>query len=229
MSYDKTKTSPVLGEEIHAKLIKLGVETPTTKTLTSLSNKEKIEKIEKLMTEVWQTLGMDLTDDSLVETPKRIAKMMVLDHYWGLLPENFPKNTTILNKVDCDEMITLSDIPVMSNCEHHGIVFTGTAVVSYVPGKKVIGLSKLNRVVEYFSRRPQVQERLTSQIFYALSHLLGIDDIAIAIRAQHYCMISRGVESPNTWTMTTKLGGSFKTKPETRSEFLDTVHSSFKY
>ena len=220
MSYDKTKTSPSLGEEVHQHLVELGIETPTTSLLTSVSNKEKIEKIEKLMTEVWQTLGMDLTDDSLVDTPKRIAKMLVLDHYWGLLPENFPKNTTILNKVRCDEMVTLINIPVMSNCEHHGIVFAGSAVVSYIPDKKVIGLSKLNRVVEYFSRRPQVQERLTSQIYHALSYLLETEHIAVAIKAQHYCMVSRGVESPNTWTITTKLGGSFKNKPETRAEFL---------
>jgi GTP cyclohydrolase I len=138
MSYDKTKTSPSLGEEVHQRLVELGIETPTTSLLTTLSNKEKIEKIEKLMTEVWQTLGMDSTDDSLVDTPKRIAKMLVLDHYWGLLPENFPKNTTILNKVQCDEMVTLINIPVMSNCEHHGIVFAGSAVVSYIPDKKVI-------------------------------------------------------------------------------------------
>jgi GTP cyclohydrolase I len=175
------------------------------------------------MKQVWETLGMDLNDDSLVDTPKRIAKMMVDDHYWGLLPENFPKNTTIMNKLECDEMVTLTEIPVMSSCEHHGVVFVGNAVVSYIPAERVIGISKLVRVVEYFSRRPQVQERLTSQIYYALCHLLGTENIAVAIKAQHYCMISRGVESSTTWTSTTKLGGAFKTNPGTRAEFLANV------
>jgi GTP cyclohydrolase IA len=219
MSYDKTKISPNLGEEIHKHLVKMGVETPTTSNLFA-ANKEKIDKIEKLMTEVWTTLGMDLSDDSLIETPNRIAKMMVLDHYWGLLPENFPKNTTILNKMNCDEMISLTDVPIMSNCEHHGVIFAGNAVISYIPDKKVIGISKLARVAEYFSRRPQVQERLTAQIFHALCYLLETDNVAVHIKAQHYCMISRGVETPNTWTITTKLGGVFKDKSEVRAEFL---------
>jgi GTP cyclohydrolase I len=183
-------------------------------------NKEKIEKIEKNMREVWTTLGMDLTDDSLIETPNRIAKMLVLDHYWGLQPDNFPKNTTILNKMKCDEMVTVGEIPVMSNCEHHGVTFTGTAVVSYIPKDKVIGLSKLARIVEYFSRRPQVQERLTNQIWHTLSYLLETDDVAVGIRAQHFCMISRGVETPNAWTQTTKLGGGFKVNSHTKEEFL---------
>ena len=220
MAYDKTKTNGQLGEEIHQKLVSLGIETPTTAILTTLSNKEKIDKIESLMTEVWKTLGIDLSDDSLMETPKRIAKSLVLDTHWGLLPENFPKNTTIMNKIRCDEMVTVTGIPVMSSCEHHGVIFTGSAVVAYVPDQKVIGLSKLARVVEYFSRRPQVQERLTSQIYYSLSHILETEHVAVSIRAQHYCMISRGVEAHNAWTHTTKLGGSFKDKSETRAEFL---------
>jgi GTP cyclohydrolase I len=222
MAYDKTKISSSLGEEVHKHLIEKGVETPTTEHI-SRSNKEKIEKIEKLMTEVWTTLGMDLTDDSLIETPNRIAKMMVLDHYWGLLPENFPKNTTILNKMKCDEMITLTDVPIMSNCEHHGVIFAGNAVISYIPNEKVIGISKLARIAEYFSRRPQVQERLTAQIFHSLCYLLGTENVAVYIKAQHFCMVSRGVETPNTWTVTTKLGGVFKEKPEVRAEFLINV------
>lgn len=227
MSYQKTKVAADLGKEIHDYLVQNGVETPVDSDRLAVDNKEKIEKIEQHMREVWKILGMDMTDDSLADTPNRIAKMMVLDHYWGLLPENFPKCTTILNKMKCDEMVTLCDIPVMSNCEHHGVVFTGSAVISYVPYTKVIGLSKLARVVEYFSRRPQVQERLTSQIYYALRYLLQADSIAVSINAQHYCMISRGVESLNTWTTTTKLGGSFKEKPETRAEFLSVANRAF--
>jgi GTP cyclohydrolase I len=168
---------------------------------------------------------MDLTDDSLRETPKRIAKMMVLEHYWGLLPENFPKNTTIENKMKYDEMVTLTEVPVMSNCEHHGVTFTGTAIVSYIPDQKVIGISKLARIVEYFARRPQVQERLTAQVFHTLRYLLDTENVAVAIRAQHFCMISRGVESPNTWTHTTNLGGLYKTDPSARNEFLALVNA----
>jgi GTP cyclohydrolase IA len=223
MSFQKTKISPKLGQEIHEHLVSIGLETPVDMDRLMVDNKEKIAKIEHHMTEVWKTLGMDLTDDSLVDTPNRIAKMMVLDHYWGLLPENFPKNTTIENKIHYDEMVTLGDIPVMSNCEHHGVTFTGSAVVSYLPHKKVIGISKLARVVEYFSRRPQVQERLTAQIYHALSYLLDTVNVAVGIRAQHFCMISRGVETPSTWTQTTKLGGAFKTDQGTKAEFLKLI------
>lgn len=220
MSYQKTKVDGNLGQAVNAHLVKLGLHTPVNSKLLQTDNKDKITKIEYHMTEVWKTLGMDLSDDSLVETPNRIAKMMVLDHYWGLLPENFPKNTTIDNKMNCDEMVTVGGIEVMSNCEHHGITFTGTATVSYIPGKKVIGLSKLARIVEYFSRRPQVQERLTAQIWHTLSYLLETEDVAVGIKAQHFCMISRGVEANNSWTQTTKLGGGFKNNDHTKAEFL---------
>lgn len=220
MSFQRTKIDGNLGYEIHEYLKSIGMETPMIDSALNVDPKDKIAQIEHLMTEVWKILGMDLSDDSLMETPKRIAKMMVLEHYWGLLPENFPKNTCIENKMKVDEMVTLGEIPVMSNCEHHGVIFTGNAVVSYMPKDKVIGISKLARVVEYFSRRPQVQERLTSQIFHALSYMLGTDDVAVGIRAQHYCMISRGVEATNTWTQTTKLGGAYRENLSTKTEFL---------
>ncbi len=220
MAYQKTKTDVNLGIEVHNHLLSLGLETPTIDEKLYVDNKEKIEVIEKHVTEIWKTLGMDLTDDSLCETPKRIAKMMVLEHYWGLLPENFPKNTTIKNKLQYDEMVSVGGIPVMSNCEHHGVTFHGTAVISYLPKDKVIGLSKLARVVEYYSRRPQVQERLTSQIYHAVSYLLGTEDVGVSINAQHFCMISRGVEAPNSWTNTNKLGGAYRNDAATREEFL---------
>jgi GTP cyclohydrolase I len=222
MSFQKTKIDSVLGEQVHQHLLSLGLETPTT-NLLKIDNKEKIEKIESHMTEICKILGLDLTDDSLIETPKRVAKMMVLEQNWGLLPENFPKNTTILNKMNTDEMVSVGDIPVMSICEHHLIVISGSAVVSYLPKSKVIGLSKLARIVEYFCRRPQVQERLTSQIYHALSFLLETEDVAVGINAQHYCMISRGVETPNAWTQTTKLGGVFKSDHGTKAEFLGLI------
>lgn len=219
MSFQKTKVDSALGEQVHQHLLNLGLETPTTELL-NVDNRIKIEKIESHMTEICKILGLDLTDDSLIETPKRVAKMMVLEQNWGLLPENFPKNTTIMNKMNTDEMVTVGEIPVMSICEHHLITISGTAVVSYLPKTKVIGLSKLARIVEYYSRRPQVQERLTSQIYHALSYLLDTEDVAVGINARHYCMISRGVETPNSWTQTTKLGGAFKNDAGTKSEFL---------
>lgn len=219
MAYNKTKIDSTLGFLVKDHLTKLGLETPTT-DLLGVDNKEKIDKIEKHMFEICKVLGLDLTDDSLIETPKRVAKMLVLEQCWGLLPENFPKNTTISNKMKTDEMVTVGDIPVMSICEHHLVTIEGSAVVSYLPKNKVIGLSKLARIVEYYSRRPQVQERLTSQIYHALSFLLETEDVAVGINAKHFCMISRGVETPNSWTQTTKLGGAFKNDPGTKAEFL---------
>ncbi len=222
MAFQKTKIDGQLGEEIHKHLLELGLETPTT-ALLNVDNNKKIEKIELHMTEICKILGLDLTDDSLIETPNRVAKMLVLEQTWGLLPENFPKNTTIQNKIHYDEMVTVGEIPVMSFCEHHHQNIAGTAVIAYIPNKAVIGLSKLARIVEYFSRRPQVQERLTLQIYHALSYLLETEDVAVGINAQHFCMIARGVESPSSWTQTTKLGGKFKNDPSTKSEFLGLI------
>lgn len=224
MAYQKTKVDGNLGVEIRNHLVSLGMETPINEDRLAVDNKVKIEQIQEHVTAIWEILGMDLTDDSLVETPKRIAKMMVLEHYWGLQADNFPKNTTIENKMNCDEMVTLTEVPVMSNCEHHGVTFAGTAVISYIPKNKVIGISKLARIVEYFARRPQVQERLTAQIFHALTYLLETDDVGVAIKAQHFCMISRGVEAPNTWTHTTKLGGVYRSSADTKAEFLRLTH-----
>lgn len=220
MSFQKTKVDPELGNEIQQHLEEVGLDTPVNQNALAIDNKAKIEKIETLTREIWETLGMDLSDDSLAETPKRIAKMMVLESFWGLLPENFPKNTTIEDKMKVDEMVTVGNINVSSWCEHHGLPIMGTAYVSYIAQGKVIGLSKLARVVEYFCRRPQVQERLTSQIQESLCHMLGTNDVAVGIRATHTCMTMRGVEDRGAWTQTTKLGGSFKTDSNTRSEFL---------
>lgn len=224
MAYNRTKCDPALGQAVHEHLQKLGIETPTIGDSLAVDSKTKIDQIESHIREVWKILGMDLTDDSLVDTPNRIAKMMVLDHHWGLLPENFPKMTVIDNKMQCDEMVTITGIPVMSNCEHHGVTFAGTATVAYIPKNKVVGLSKISRVVEYFSRRPQVQERLTSQIQETLAFVLETENVAVSVTAQHYCMISRGVESPNSWTHTTKLGGSFRHNEHTKKEFLMLVN-----
>ena len=219
MSYNKTKTNPSLGIEIHEHLIKCGVETPQSENI-SLDRKDKITEIEKSFTNIMETLGLDLTDDSLIETPKRVAKMFVNEIFWGLDYEAFPKCTTVDNKMHYDEMVIERNVNVQSNCEHHFVVIDGVATVGYIPNEKVLGLSKINRVVEYFSKRPQIQERLTEQIYHALQYILDTDNIGVVIDAQHYCVKSRGVEDVGSSTVTSKLGGVFKTDPSVRAEFL---------
>jgi len=218
MSYNKTKCDPELGQRVHEHLVKMGVETPTKPV--SLDRKDKIEKIEAHFHSIMQTLGLDLTDDSLIETPKRVAKMYVNEIFWGLDYEAFPKCTTVDNKMHYNEMVVERNVSVQSNCEHHFVVIDGLATVAYVPKQRVLGLSKINRIVEYFSKRPQIQERLTEQIFHTLQYILETEDVAVLIDAQHYCVKSRGVEDTGSSTVTVRLGGGFKTDPAARNEFL---------
>lgn len=199
-------------------LIEQGLETPLNNT--KMTADEKYERIKNLMTEVVGTLGLDLTDDSLAETPHRIAKMYVHEIFGGLDYQNFPKISVIENKMKVDEMIKVKDISVTSTCEHHFVIIDGVAKVAYIPSQKIIGLSKINRLVRFFSQRPQVQERLTKQVLLALQVLLETDNVAVTILATHYCVKSRGVMDVNSETETTALGGIFKTNPQTRAEFL---------
>lgn len=219
MSFQKTKVNPKLGWEVQKHLESLGLQTPITKEIEAPEG-EKIEAIQKHFEDIMRLLGLDLTDDSLEETPKRVAKMYVLEKFWGLKPENFPKCTTIENKMSYDEMVVENNIRVMSDCEHHFVQIDGRATVAYIPKNKVLGLSKLNRIVEYFSRRPQVQERLTQQIGETLKFILETDDVAVVITGKHYCVISRGVEDQGSETTTSYLSGKFKTDPICRKEFL---------
>lgn len=219
MSLQLSKCDPDLGHKIEAHLKKLGVHTPTTKLLDT-SSEQKIGVIQHHTTKIWEQLGMDLSDDSLRDTPTRIAKMFVNEIYWGLKPDNFPKCTAIENKMQVDEMVCETGVSIMSNCEHHGVVIDGVATIAYIPKDKVLGLSKMNRIAEYFSRRPQVQERLTIQIAEALKYILGTDDVAVRINAEHYCVKSRGVEDHSSSTVTTHLGGVFKEDGKARAEFL---------
>lgn len=187
---------------------------------SGLSNDEKIEKIHHHFSKIMQVLGLDLSDDSLKETPKRIAKMYVNEVFGGMSPENFPKMTIIENKMQYDQMVCVQDIEVMSVCEHHFQPIDGYATVAYIPNKNVVGLSKINRVVEFFSRRPQVQERLTKQIADCLQYVLETEDVAVHINAKHYCVIARGVQDAHSSTTTSDLRGAFKKSGDTRSEFL---------
>lgn len=185
-----------------------------------LSDEQKIERITKSFTDILNTLGLDLSNDSLQETPKRIAKMYVTEIFKGLSPENFPKMTVIENEMNYDQMIVVRNIKVISTCEHHFVTIDGKATIAYIPNKKVIGLSKINRIADYFSRRPQVQERLTKQIADCLVAVLETEHVAVHINAKHYCVISRGVEDATSTTVTSDLRGDFKRKHETRMEFL---------
>lgn len=193
---------------------------PTPMIDTGLESSQKIEKITEKFGEIMQILGLDLDDDSLRETPMRVAKMYVNEVFGGLDPKNFPKMTVIDNKMKYDQMIVVQNISCRSFCEHHFLPIDGFATVAYIPNKKVIGLSKINRIVQYFGRRPQVQERLTKQIADCLQYILGTTHVAVHINAKHYCVIMRGIEDTTSTTSTSDLRGHFKTRQETREEFL---------
>jgi GTP cyclohydrolase I len=205
--------------KVREALIKKGLETPLIDN--GLSAGQKYERIKDLMTDVVSTLGLDLSDDSLCETPHRISKMYVNEIFSGLDYSSFPKLSLIENKMGTDEMIKIRDIDVISTCEHHFVTIDGVAKVAYIPKDKIIGLSKINRVVRFFAQRPQVQERLTGQVLVAMQTLLDTDNVAVSIDAVHYCVKSRGVMDHNSQTSTTALGGCFKENIHTRAEFLN--------
>jgi len=199
-------------------LVERGLETPMIQT--GLSRDEKYRRISAAFTDITRTLGLDLTDDSLCETPHRIAKMYVDEIFSGLDYGKFPKITAIENKMQVEEMVQVDKIDLVSTCEHHFVTIDGYAKVAYIPGNRIIGLSKINRIVRFFAQRPQVQERLTQQILVALQTLLDTDDVAVTINAAHYCVKSRGVMDSNSTTRTTALGGAFKSNASTRAEFI---------
>ncbi|PXZ06605.1 GTP cyclohydrolase I FolE [Gilliamella apicola] len=205
-------------QEVKKALAAKNLETPSCRL--PMDSNERKTKIEEHFREIMKLMELDLSDDSLSETPHRVAKMYVDEIFSGLNYHNFPKITLIENKMQVDEMITVRDITLTSVCEHHFVTIDGKATVSYIPKDKVIGLSKINRIVEFFSQRPQVQERLTQQILVALQTLLGTVNVAVSIDATHYCVKARGIKDSNSLTTTTALGGGFKTNPSTRQEFL---------
>jgi GTP cyclohydrolase I len=195
-----------------------GLETPMVPN--SYTAEQKKQKIEHHMREILTLLELDLRDDSLVETPTRIAKMYVDEIFSGLNYQLFPKITVIENKMQVSEMVKVKDITVTSTCEHHLVTIDGKCTVAYIPRSKIIGLSKINRIVRFFAQRPQVQERMTQQILVALQTLLESEDVAVTMSAVHYCVKSRGVMDATSETTTTALGGIFKSNSATRAEFL---------
>lgn len=212
---------PKLGAQVfeHLKGLKLLGAQTTSYSLTA-NKTQALPFIEAKMSDVLDQLGLDVQDESISDTPRRVAKMYVNELFTGLDSENFPKCTTTENNFKTNEMVLESGITVHSLCEHHFQAIIGTATVAYIPKDKLLGLSKLNRVVHFFARRPQVQERLTMQIYEALKFILGTDDIAVVVKAAHMCVKLRGVQDNDCLTATSKMGGKFMDNPSLRSEFL---------
>ncbi len=206
-------------EEIGENHVATSAENPIRPDAFDISDEEKIVKIEKSVKDILHTLGMDLSDDSIQGTPKRVAKAFINEMFMGLNPKNKPKASTFDNNYNYGEMLVEKNIVLYSTCEHHLLPIIGRAHVAYISGGKVIGLSKMNRIVEYFSKRPQVQERLTMQIVQAMQEALGTEDVACVIDAKHLCVNSRGIKDIESSTVTSEFGGKFKEK-ETKKEFL---------
>lgn len=224
----KNTRTPDLHSPYVLKLLKEVMPSPLIPN--KLTEEQKIKIIEENFSEIMVALGLDLKDDSLKDTPKRIAKMFVREVFKGLNPKNFPKITTIENKMEYDQMVLVQDIELLSTCEHHFQPIQGFATVAYIPAKKVIGLSKINRIVEYFAKRPQVQERMTKQIADCLQQVLETENVAVHINAKHFCVIARGIEDAHSSTVTSDLRGEFKRNGQTRQEFLIhcTAHANKK-
>jgi len=197
-------------------------ETPLRPDAFELSDIEKIASIQEDVKRILHTLGMDLTDDSLKGTPSRVAKMFVQEIFGGLNPDKEPVASTFENKYKYGEMLVEKNITLYSTCEHHLLPIVGKAHIAYVSNGTVVGLSKMNRIVDYFSKRPQVQERLTIQIVEALQKILNTKDVACVIDAKHLCVNSRGIRDIDSSTVTSEFGGAFKNK-DTKREFLDYI------
>ncbi len=209
-------------EELGHNHIGTSSETPLRKDAFALSDEEKIERIHTNVHDIMQTLGLDLTDDSLSGTPQRVAKMFVNEIFSGLNPKNKPKMSTFDNKYRYGEMLVEKNITVYSTCEHHLLPIVGKAHVAYISSGQVIGLSKMNRIVDYYAKRPQVQERMTMQIVKDLQEALDTDDVACVVDAKHLCVNSRGIRDIESSTVTSEFGGQFKNQ-DIKKEFLDYI------
>ncbi|SDX82530.1 GTP cyclohydrolase I [Lutibacter oricola] len=192
--------------------ISSNVDTPMRANAFEKSNDEKIKNIQHYFGKIMEELGLDLTDDSLSGTPYRVAKMYVKELFYGLNPENKPKLSVFENKYDYKKMLVEQNITIDSACEHHFLPITGHAHIAYIPKDKVVGLSKINRLVDYYSHRPQVQERLSLQILKDLQVTLNTEDVIVMINAKHLCVSSRGIKDKSSFTTTLEYGGCFKEK-----------------
>ncbi len=215
----ENKTGGLTADEIGNDHVGTGAETPMRPDAFQLSDEEKISKIEHHFRAIMDTLGLDLNDDSLNGTPMRVAKMYINEIFSGLNPANKPKITLFENRYHYDQMLVEKDITFYSNCEHHFVPIFGKVHLAYISTGKVIGLSKLNRIVQYYAKRPQVQERFTVQIARELQTALQTEDVAVLVDARHLCVSSRGVQDSNAATVTSFYGGKFS-QEATRLEFL---------
>ncbi|RTE53348.1 GTP cyclohydrolase I FolE [Arenibacter aquaticus] len=222
----KEKTATLNGfthGEIGDDHLSTGLETPMKSEAFALSDSEKKERIAQLFHEIMDVMGLDLTDDSLKGTPERVAKMYIDEIFSGLNPENKPKVALFDNKYQYNQMLVEKNITFYSNCEHHFVPIIGKAHVAYISSGKVIGLSKLNRIVQYYAKRPQVQERLTNQIAEDLKQILGTNDVAVIIDAKHLCVSSRGIKDDTSATVTSFYGGAFSS-PTKITELLNYIN-----
>ena len=224
--HDKSKQNEALGKEVNDYLEKVGVQTPLT-DLVDVDVQTKLDQIKTQVTETLTTLGLDLTDDSLCDTPNRVAKMYVNEIFSGLRNDTFPKCTAVENKMTSgDEFVLEKNITLFSDCEHHLRPIIGKCHIAYIPKDKVLGLSKMNRLVQYFARRPQIQERLNQQIAHAMKYITGSDDIIVIIDAGHTCVSQRGVMDTNSTTATiTALGVFGENNSPLRKEVLAAANS----
>ena len=216
--------SELTHEEIGDDHLYTGIDTPMKKGAFRLTDKEKKVAIAELFAQIMDVMGLDLTDDSLKGTPKRVAKMFIDEIYSGLNPANKPKVALFDNKYQYNQMLVEKDITFYSNCEHHFVPIIGKAHVAYISSGKVIGLSKLNRIVQYYAKRPQVQERLTNQIAVELQTVLDTKDVAVIIDAKHLCVSSRGIKDDTSATVTSFYGGQFNT-PEKIQELYNHINN----
>ncbi|UPT71163.1 MAG: GTP cyclohydrolase I FolE [Flavobacterium sp. JAD_PAG50586_2] len=215
-------------DELGENHIATSAQNPVRIDAFNLSDEEKIELIKKDVESILNTLGMDLTDDSLKGTPNRVAKMFVKEIFGGLNPNKKPKASTFANNYKYGEMLVEKNITLYSTCEHHLLPIIGRAHVAYISNGTVVGLSKMNRIVEYYAKRPQVQERLTMQIVQELQRVLGTEDVACVIDAKHLCVNSRGIRDIESSTVTSEYGGKFK-EERTRQEFLNFIRLETKF
>ena len=221
-----TTISPILGlsdeaQKVRNALLAKGIETPTVSHTKDKDSRRA--EIQAHMRSVLDLLGLDLRDDSLDETPNRLANMYVDDLFSGLAFATFPKITNIENRMKVSEMVLVDDITLTSTCEHHFVTIDGKVAVAYYPKKWVIGLSKINRVVQFFAQRPQVQERFTEQILTAFQTILETEDVAVYVKATHFCVKCRGVKDTNSYTVTSAFGGVFLDDRDVRKEFLTLI------
>jgi len=221
----KTKNASVRNDdEIGEGHLMTSIETPMREDAFDLSDNEKIDIISDHFKVIMETIGLDLDDDSLAGTPKRVAKMFIKEKFKGLNKMNKPSISLFDNAYQYSKMLIEKNIKVESTCEHHFLPITGMAHVAYISTGKVIGLSKINRIVDFYSRRPQVQERLTRQIVEALKEALDTQDVIVAMEAKHHCVSSRGIEDPHSTTVTLEYSGEFENQAR-RNEFMDYVRN----